>query len=151
MLLPKIVELPGVIIPEGSTIESLKTAGNYDSQSDRAERFFDDERFKVTAHGPRRLLLAHFDVKVTSEYVEIVAREMGNEVALVEDLLCAGAHPKHREWQQFLIVAVGSFAVVDSLRYVPCHYRWNNGRHLDMTSYDGYWQESYRFLFVGKN
>jgi len=150
-LLPDLTELEGIVIPDGATIASLKAAGEYDNQSDDAKRYLTDEHFTVTVTGSRRLFLAHFDKVVTSEHVEAVAKEMGYNVGLAEDLLCVGAHPEHRGLQrQFPIIALGSSAVVHGKRGVPYLRRWGDGRDLYLRWYDSEWNGYCRFLLVGK-
>jgi len=149
---PDLTELSGIVIPEGATIASLKTASECDYQSDYAEQYITDEHFKVTVAGPRRLCLAHFNKNVTSQHVEEVAEEMGYEFALVEDLLSVGAHPEHRELQrQFSIVALGSSTVVVGDRRVPSLDGWGGRRGLRLTWYGGGWRDRCRFLLVGKD
>ena len=149
---PKLLRLEGIVIPDDATIETLKTAGKYDTQSDKARSHLTDEHFKVTVHGPRDLSIGYFDKRVTSEYVEAVATEMGCGVGLVEDLLGVGAHPEHREpQQQFPIIALGSSADVSGHRHVPFLRRQSPylGLYLplDATEWLNYWW----FLFVGKD
>lgn len=147
---PDLMELPGIVIPEDATIASLKTAGEYDDQSDYAKQYITDEHFTVTVTGSRRLCLAHFNKVVTSQHVEEVAEEMGYTVALVEDLLSVGAHSEYRELQrQFPIIALGSSAVVGGDRYVPYLGRWADGRCLDLGWYGRGWSDVCRFLLVG--
>ena len=120
-LFPDLTELTGIVIPDDATIETLKSAGEYDSQSGYAELYLTSEHFKVTVHGSRNLFLAHFKRDVTSEQVEVVAKYMGYELAVAEDLLSVGAHSQHRELQRkFSIIVLGSSTVVDGMRCVPC-------------------------------
>jgi len=149
---PDLLELSGIVIPEEATIASLKTAGEYDYQSDYAKQYITDEHFKVTVTGPRRLYLAHFNKTVTSQHVEEVVEEMGYKVALVEDLLAVGTHPEHRELQrQFPIIALGSSAVVDDERSVPSLNGWSGKRDLNLPWYGPEWNDDCRFLLVGKD
>lgn len=148
---PEITKLPGIVIPDDATIETLKAACEC-NQSDYAKQYLTDEHFKVTVHGPRKLFLAHFKKNVTNEHVETVAKEMGYNIGLVEDLLCVGAHPQHRELQrQFPIIALGSSTVVRGSLRMPFLHRWSDGRRLDLRL-DAYgWDDFCRFLFVGKD
>ena len=150
-LYPDLTELPGIIIPDNTTIETLKTACEC-NQSDYASQYLTSEHFKVAVRGSRNLFLAHFNRKVTSEHVKAVAEEMGYKVALVEDLLCVGAHPEHRELQrQFPIRALGSSSVVRGDRRVPSLDRWYDERYLYLTLCGGEWDDCCRFLFVGRD
>ena len=149
---PDLMELEGIVIPEDATIASLKTAGEYDCQSDYAKQYITDEHFKVTMTGSRRLCLAHFNKVVTSEHVEEVAKEMGYKVALASDLLCVGSHPEYRELQrQYPIIALGSSTVVDGDRRVPYLDRWGDERDLRLPWFGLEWHNDCRFLLVGKD
>lgn len=148
---PEITKLPGIIIPDDATIETLKAACEC-NQSDYAKQYLTDKHFKVTVHGPRNLFLAHFKKNVTSEHVETVAKEMGYNIGLVEDLLCVGAHPQHRELQrQFPIIALVSSTVMASHHHVPYLDGWDDGRDLGLDLHDFEWDDEHRFLFVGKD
>lgn len=151
-LYPDLTKLTDIVIPDDATIATLKAACGC-KESDYAKKYLTDEHFKVTVHGPRNLFLAHFKKNVTSEQVKAVVEEMGYKVALVEDLLCVGAHLEHRELQQqFPIIALGSSTVVGSDRLVPFLSRWGDDqRHLDLGSSDDKGGGYCRFLVVGKD
>ena len=152
MSFPKIMKLKGIIIPDDAAIETLKSAGEYDSQSDFASQYLTSGHFKVTVHGPRNLFLTHFNKKVTSEHVKAVAEEMGYSVGLMEDLLCVDAHSEHRELQlQVPIIALGLSAVVRGDHRVPYLDGWHDKRCLHLSLYGSEWNDGCRFLLVGKD
>ena len=152
-LYPDLTELKGIVIPEDATVETLESAGGCDFQANYVKQYFTSEHFKVTVHGSRNLFLAHFNKAVTSQHVEAVAKEMGYEVGLVEDLLCVAAQSEYRELQrQFRIIALGSSTDVCGDRRVPALCGLDgDGRHLQLRRSDHEWGDSYRFLFVGKD
>lgn len=154
-LRPSIMELPGIVIPDNASVETLKAAGKYDLQSYFAKQYLNDKHFRITTvHGPRNLFLVRFKRNVTIKHVEAAAEVMDYDVGLVEDLLCVGAHPEHRKLQlQFPIIAPGSSAVVDGSNrpYTPYLHGWVGKRRLRLTACDGWWHEYCRFLFVGKD
>ena len=155
MLHFEIVELPGIIVPSVTTIEALRDAGDYDpSQSDYVKRWFNRDRFKITVQGPRNLFLAHFDKEVPSEQAEKAVSRENYRGALVEDLLCVGAHSEHRRLQlQFPIVALGSFTISRKHPFVPILDSHDDKRTIDLVRNDDdhEWYIEYRFLVVGKD
>ena len=102
--------------------------------------------------GPRDLVLVHFKERVTNERVVQWADENDYEVALIDDLLAVGSHPKYRELQhKFYIIQLGSSAVVDGRgRHVACLYGCNTERSLYLDWYDDDWHDNCRFLLVRK-
>ena len=139
-LYPDLTELVGIVIPEDATVDTLKSADAFDSESDYAKQHFTSGNFNVTVHGPRNVSLAHFKKNVTSEHVEAVAKKMGYEVALVEDLLCFGAHPEHCKLQeQFPILALGSATVLGRSLDVPCLDKFYDIQSLDLFCCHSVW------------
>lgn len=148
---PDLMELPGIVIPEGATIASLKAAGEYDNQSVDAKKYITGKYFKVTVTGDRRLSLIHFGKHMENRHVEEVVEKMGYVAALAEDLLAVGSHPEYRKLQlQFPIVALGSFVPMKGLREVPCLGRYGSGRGLRLVWGGGEWGRLCRFLIVRK-
>lgn len=147
---PDIIELGELTVSENATVEEMTRAGEYDGYKPDIELIC--KHFSITARGPRKLYLAHFKKDMESEQVEAAVAAMGDkELAPVEYLLAVGAHLKHKELQrEFPIICLGSSAVLDGLRRVPCLFGWGVGRGLDLRCYDFGWRDGCRFLLVGK-
>lgn len=142
---PTITELSGVTLAGSEvSLEDQKAAGKYDWMNSDITV----ERFPLTLPaGSQDLILAHFDVDVKSEQVEIWAKEHGYELALIDDLLAVGSHSEYRELLlKFPIVALMSSTIVDGERRVPCLGRRDSGRGFYLLGWERVWGASYQFL-----
>lgn len=129
-------------------MEEMTRAGKYDGYKPNIDLIC--KHFSITRRGPRKLYLAHFKEEMGSEEVEKAVVAMGDkELALVEDLLAVGAHPKHKELQRkFPIICLGSSAVLRGHRYVPYLCRWFGRRKLYLGCDDYGWYDRCRVLLV---
>lgn len=145
---PDITPLGELTVVDAATTEEMVRAGEYNYANENITT----ANFPITRRGPRELYLVHFKKDMGSEQVEAAVAAMGDkELALVEDLLAVGAHPKHKELQrEFPIICLGSSAVLNGRRYVPSLYGWVDERRLDLICYDAEWLGGCRFLLVGK-
>lgn len=145
---PDIIELGELTVGEKATTEEMVRAGEYNYASENITT----ANFPITRHGPRKLYLVHYKKDMDTKEVEAAVAAMGDkELALVEDLLAVGAHPKHKELQrEFPIICLGSSAVLDGARLVPSLSRWYGRRELDLDDCGGRWRALCRFLLVGK-
>ncbi len=149
-LMPSLLELTGVVLPEQSvTYGDRIAAGGYDWKDDDIT----EKQFPLTLPaGPRPLVLAHFDKVRARQQVEEWSTENGYEFALFDDLLAVGSHPEYKELQrQFPIIQLGSSAVIHGYRRVPYLGRGVAERDLDLLWYDVLdWVRGCRFLLVRK-
>ncbi len=142
---PSIVELAGVVIPDSTRRFSIRIKeGGYEWVNDQITA----KRFPLTLPaGPRKLVLVHFGKDMTSKQVATWAKMHSYEVSPIDDLFAIGAHPKYRDLQlHYPIVALGSSAVIDDDRSVPCLGRYASGRSLPLYRYEDGWNADFRFL-----
>lgn len=145
---PDIIELGELTVAENATVEEMTRAGEYDGYKPNIDLIC--KHFSIIRRGPRKLYLVHFKKDMdTKEVEQAVAAMPDKELALVEDLLAVGAHPKHKELQrEFPIFCLGSSAVLRGARLVPCLGGWPDERWLHLFySHDG-WGGGCRFLLV---
>ncbi|MEX1997604.1 MAG: hypothetical protein WEA04_02930 [Candidatus Andersenbacteria bacterium] len=144
---PSVTELGELTVGEKATTEEMVRAGEYNYANENITT----ANFPITRRGPRKLYLVHFKKDMESEQVEAAVAAMGDkELAKTEDLLAVGLHPKHKELQrEFPTICLGSSAVLDGDRHVPCLGRWGDGRELDLDYYDSRWDDYCRFLLAG--
>lgn len=147
---PVICELGELTVGDNATVEDMTRKGEYDGYQPNID--LNCKHFSITRRGPRKLYLVHFKKEMaTKDVVAAVAALPDKELALVEDLLTVGAHPKHKELQrEFPIICLGSSAVLSGSRYVPCLGRWGDKRGLDLHGYDQMWGDRCRFLLTDK-
>lgn len=140
----KIIELKGIVVPDGATIEGMVDQGGYDY----ANRFLTSERFVITHRGSLRVYLANFMAGMKTDTVEeAVATLLDKQFALVEGLLAIGSHPKYRGLQhRYTIVCLGSYFDLDGDRFVPCLQKWGDGRCVDIRCRGGWWCPECWFL-----
>lgn len=149
-LIPDIMELTGVLLPELSvTLGDRIAAGDYAWKDDAIT----EKQFPLTLPaGPRNQVLVHFNKVITTQTVETWAKENGYEVALFDDQLAVGSHPKYKELQrQFPIIQLGSSAEVygyRSVTHLDGNDTWRN-LYLHCCD-DNVWNNNCRFLLVRK-
>lgn len=147
---PVITELGELVVSDKLTIKEMIQAGEYDGNKHNTDLVC--QHFSITRRGPRNLYLVHFKKDMDSKRVErSVAAMADKELALVEDLLAVGAHPKHKELRrEFPIICLGSSAKLGGHRYVPCLSRSSTMRLLELIYYGYGWHDEYRFLLADK-
>lgn len=133
---PSVTKLGKLTVSDTATIEEMTRAGEYEGYKPNIDLIC--KHFSITRRGPRKLYLVHFKKNMdTKEVEQAVAAMPDKELALVEDLLAVGAHPSYRELQrEFPIICLGSSAVLDGDRHVPCLDGWGGERRLGLYDYD---------------
>lgn len=147
---PDIIELGELTVSENATMEEMTRAGKYDGYQPNIDSIC--QHFFITRRGPRKLYLVHFKKEMYTKDVEFAVAAMPDkELALIEDLLAVGAHPKHKELQwEFPIICLGSSAVLSGARRVSYLGMWDGRRKLNVDYHDFRWLGNCRFLLVGK-
>jgi hypothetical protein len=148
-LMPDIMELKGIVLPEQSvTYGDRIAAAGYDWKDDAIT----EKLFPLTLPaGPRNLVLVHFNKVMRTKTVEAWVKENGYELALFDDLLAVGSHSEYKELQrQFPIIQLGSSTEVGGRRSVPGLFRDGSRRGLSIGWCGDGWTGRCRFLLVRK-
>jgi hypothetical protein len=141
----------GVAVDYHKSLQDMIAEGHYDwVNGDITPKWF-----SITGTGIVQFetKVFHFARDITSDHAvaAIKADDKRNpwEPAKIESLLAYGAkHPD--EQRQYPIIALGSVAEVYGFRHVPCLFRNDAERDLDLSWCDYDWYGSYRFLAVRK-
>lgn len=146
---PDIMELPGVILPDQfMTLRYRITAGAY-SWTDGI--IVKKHAALTLPAGPRNLVLVDFNKAMDSSNVKTWADANSYELALLDDLLAVGSHPRYRELQRgFPIAQLGTFIDVDGERVYPCLTEDDGGRRLSVHRNVIRWPTPWRFLLAHK-
>lgn len=142
---PVVTSTQKFIINYDLTIADLLEAGKYDWKNDG----IDDHNFSSSEKGEKEVEFGmfHFNIPMSSEDVIAKMKLEGFRPATMKELLSNG-EKNPEEQRKYLIIELGSVAVLGGFRRVGYLSGGGSGRYVGLLCFGGDWDGNCRFLGV---